>query len=317
MDRVQRRLLVASTGGHLTELVALAPRLRPAADEQHWVTFDSAQSRNLLASEHVTYVRDTPPRDLMGVLANLRSARRIIGDFKPDEVVSNGAGIALSFLPLARARGLPAHYIECSARTEGPSLTGRALLRVPGVRRYTQHERWAGRRWAHAGSIFDAFTPVPGPPARELGRVVVTVGTQTFGFRRLVERLAALLVDAEDVVWQTGGTDVTGLGIEATPFMPAGALDEAIAAADLVISHAGIGTALAALEAGRQPILIPRLRAHGEHVDDHQLLIAAELSGRGLAVTTDPEDLIVDDLLAAAGAGVARVADPPPFDLAR
>src|ERR1700734_2249957 len=64
------RLLVASTGGHLVEMRALAPRLVPQARNEIWVTFDSHQSRSLLAYERVEFVRDTPPRDWRGVLFN-------------------------------------------------------------------------------------------------------------------------------------------------------------------------------------------------------------------------------------------------------
>lgn len=281
----------------------------------HWATFDTEQSRSLLAGEHVHYVAYNGPRDARGVVTNTARALALLRRERYERVISTGAGIALSFLPAARLLGVACHYIESAARTDRPSLTGRMLERVPGVRMYSQSASLRRRRWTTAGSVFDVFAPAPGPPRARLGRVVVTVGTMTFGFRRLVERLSTLLQPDDDVLWQTGGTDVTGLGIDARPFMGSRELLREIARADLVISHAGVGSALAALEAGRCPILVPRLEAHGEHVDDHQLLIATQLAGRGLAITADPEDLTSDMLLAAAGRAVSRVAAPPPFRL--
>ena len=56
-----------------------------------------------------------------------------------DTVVSTGSGIALSYMPLARARGIPCHYMESAARSDGPSRTGRILCRVHGVHLYTQY----------------------------------------------------------------------------------------------------------------------------------------------------------------------------------
>jgi hypothetical protein len=53
--------------------------------------------------------------------------------------VSTGSAIALSFLPVARLRGVPCHCIESAARSASPSQTGRLLRRVPGVRLYTQY----------------------------------------------------------------------------------------------------------------------------------------------------------------------------------
>jgi hypothetical protein len=45
----RKLLLVASTGGHLAQLVRLAPGLG-ASPSSLWVTFDSVQSRSLLAA---------------------------------------------------------------------------------------------------------------------------------------------------------------------------------------------------------------------------------------------------------------------------
>lgn len=41
--------------------------------------------------------------------------------------------------------------------------------------------------------------------------------------------------------------------------------------ADLIISHAGMGTIISALELGKTLLLMPRLASHSEHRNDHQL----------------------------------------------
>src|SRR5205823_1466152 len=80
---------------------------------------------------------------------------------------------------------------------------------------------------------------------------------------------------------------------------------------DVAVTHAGVGSALTLFEAGRTPVMVPRGARRGEHVDDHQQLIARELSARGLAVVSTPEDLVWDDVVRATETVVER-ADPLP-----
>ena len=78
--------------------------------------------------------------------------------------------------------------------------------------------------------------------------------------------------------------------------MPSAELDRRMRAADVVIGHSGTGTALAALSAGKVPILSPRSVEHGEHVDRHQYDLAAFLADRGLAVVREPDQITPADL---------------------
>jgi UDP-N-acetylglucosamine transferase subunit ALG13 len=226
-------------------------------------------------------------------------------------VISTGSGIALTFLPLARAKGLRATYVESAARSRGPSLTGRILANVPGVRLGTQYRSWADERWMYVGSVLDGYAPAPSLRPPEIRSVVVTLGTIPYDFRRLVERLMAIVPDGVATTYQTGVTNVAGLRIPALVEMPRHELDAAIHAADVVVAHAGTGSALAALEAGKCAILVPRERAHGEHVDDHQQQIAGELAGRGLAISRSVPELTREDLIEAARIRIERVSAPP------
>ena len=302
-------LLVASTGGHLQELHVLRPRL--GLGRVDWATFDDPQSRSLLTGERVHHMAHTGSRDLRNALGNVPSAARLLRRHGYDTVVSTGAAIAMSVLPVARAMGLRCHYIESATRTTEPSLTGRMLERVPGVRLHTQYADWQRPRWRHDGSVFDGFAPGPPAPA-QLGRVLVTLGTsRQWGFRRAVERLVQVLPASAEVVWQTGCTDVRGLGIEARPLLPADELLREMQLADVVVAHAGVGSALAALQEGRRPVLLPRRPGHAENVDDHQVLVAQELGRRGLAVHAEASELTLDHLELAAARGVVRVTAPP------
>ncbi len=309
-------LMVATNGGHLAQLAELAERMQEIEADRLWITFDSPQSRSLLAERSHLFIREIDERDVKGVLGGMACARRLMRDLEVSAVVSTGSAIALSFLPLAALRGIPAHYIESSARVAGPSMTGRLLELVPRVRLYRQYPHAARGRWGYAGSVFDGFEAQAAAP-REVRRVVVTVGSGVHGFRRLIDRLLAILPPGLEILWQTGSTAVDGLGIAARPTVPAAELERAIRDADVVVAHAGCGSALTALGAGKLPVLVAREGRHGELVDEHQMQLAGWLGERGLAVHRTPESLSFADLAAAAARSVARRADPPAILLAR
>ena len=82
----------------------------------------------------------------------------------------------------------------------------------------------------------------------------------------------------------------------------------------MVVAHAGVGTALAASRSASARCSCRAGYRRGEHVDDHQIQIAAELGGRGLAVSTDADELGFEDLQRAAEIEVRRLSDPPPLE---
>ena len=208
----------------------------------------------------------------------------------------------------------------------GPSITGRMLRGVPGLRLYTQYERLANGRWHYAGCVFDRFVAAKQMQPVTIRRVVVALGTMTdFQFPRMLAALVPLLRPggvleewqgaSVETLWQTGSTPTDGLGIEARPWVQSTALDDAIRAADLVITHAGTGSALSTLSAGRFPILIPRDDARGEIGDRHQPFLAEELDRRGIAMHREPESLTLDDLVEAAAYRVESALRPTPLAL--
>jgi UDP-N-acetylglucosamine transferase subunit ALG13 len=310
-------LFVCSGGGHLKQLQLLRPRLGLAGSEVVWATFDTALSRSLLTKDEVVFIPYASPRDLAGTLRNANLARRLLRRRPFGAVISTGANPAVSFFLPARILGIPCHYIESATRTRGPSMTGRLLGLLPGVHLYTQYPKWATRRWLYRGSIFDNFVASPAPDgSAPIRRVVVTVGTnESYGFRRLFERLADILPADLEVLWQTGVTDTSNLSIRARQTVPAADLEAALRQADVVVAHAGTGSALAALEAGKCPILIPRQVEYGEHIDNHQADTAAELERRGLAVVRSAERLTMDDLRLAQRIRVEAIASLPPIPL--
>ena len=60
----------------------------------------------------------------------------------------------------------------------------------------------------------------------------------------------------------------------------------------VLVAHAGIGSIITAAEIGRPVVLLPRRRALGEHLSDHQLHTVDRLSSRdGILVANDESEL--------------------------
>lgn len=315
----RRVLAIASSGGHLKQLASLVTRLASVGSVT-WVTYDRGPSRQVLEQvvgpdDRVVFVPYAAPRDVRHLVGDARAVRRLLRHTDYDLAVSTGAGIAVASLPLARAAGVRSCFIESATRATGPSMSGRILARVPGVELYSQNEPYMSR-WGYVGSVHDEFVAGLPRAVDRIERVVVTVGTiAPYGFRRLLEQLVRVLPGNAEVLWQTGETDTSGLGIEGRPLVPADELVDAMRKADLVVGHAGTGTALTAFEHGVCPVLVPRRRIHGEHVDDHQVPTARALQARGLATYMEVEDLDAGALLEAARRTVARTARPPALAL--
>ena len=305
-------LLVASTGGHLAELHDLVPRL--GVGDRRWVTFDSPQSRSLLAGEDVVHVPPATTRDLAGAVQDLIVARQMFRRERYERVISTGASIAMAFFLPALAARVACTYIESATRTAGPSLTGRLTACIPRVRRFTQYPSWAGAGWRYGGSIFDSYVAAPRldpPPVR---KVVVTLGThERFTFPRLLDRLVRILPPELEVLWQVGATRIDRMPPDARGQVPVGELLAAMREADVVISHAGVGSALAAMRAGHRTVYVPRRRAHGEHVDDHQVGMAGELDRRHLVVAREADRVSLADLETAAAWSVRASPQVVPF----
>jgi len=309
-------LLVASAGGHLEQLWNLRPRLEGIDDDCTWLTYDTPQSRSLLRHEQRIFIPTAGPRDARVAITHTRMALHVLGLGGWRTAVSTGALPSVPFLTLGRARGVDCHFIDSATRVQGPSLSGSMLARVPGIALYSQY-RWADHPgWEYRGSVFDRYASETVTP-RPIRRAVVTLGTIGYGFDRLVRAAQAVLPPEVEVLWQLGHTAMGAELRGARPFVPAHDLRSAMAEADVVICHAGVGSALTAFEAGRCPIIVPRRRACQEHIDDHQAQLAAELAGRGLAIAVEADQLTPEVLADAAARGVVVDEDPPPFVLGR
>ena len=308
-DQPRIPAFVATTGGHLVQLRLMAPVLEPERHQDAlWITHRTPQSESMLRDERVIFVAPVEARDWRSVLLRTPTVLGLLRRHRVDKVYSTGAALALCALPGARLVGALPRYIESLARSSGPSLAGRVLERVPWVPVFTQYPQNATARWRFEHSLLDSFEVQAAAAPRDPQRILVTLGTtRPWQFRSLVERMLQIAPAGAEIVWQTGCTDVDDLGIDARPMMSDAEFRDEIDRADLVVSHAGVGTFMRCLEAGKVPVLVPRRASRGEHVDDHQLQIATVGDSRGLAVMREVDALDADDLRLATSLRAARV----------
>lgn len=128
-----------------------------------------------------------------------------------------------------------------------------------------------------------------------------TVGTHDSDFGRFINALDAIAASTgERVVIQTGLSRTRPVHAEHFAFKPREDVLAIQREARVIVCHAGIGSIIDAMKAGKPLIVVPRLKRFDEHNTDHQLDIAraVERRGWGKAITD------IDEL-------AALCADPP------
>ena len=115
--------------------------------------------------------------------------------------------------------------------------------------------------------------------------ILVSVGTHNQPFDRLVRAAGELasLVD-EQVIVQRGASSCAPGNAHCVEFVDAAQMERWLSEARAVVSHAGAGSILGALQAGKPLVLAPRKASLGEVHDDHQFELAGALADRGWAV---------------------------------
>ena len=118
-----RVLLVTNQGGHLTQLVALRPWW--AQHTRRWVASPTTDATSKLADEDVTWAYHPTTRNVLNLGRNAQLAARVLREFRPDVVVTTGAGVAVPFFWLARTVGAKTVFIEVVDRIDSKTMSGR------------------------------------------------------------------------------------------------------------------------------------------------------------------------------------------------
>jgi len=121
----------------------------------------------------------------------------------------------------------------------------------------------------------------------------VSVGNGTQPFSRLLDAVLSVVSQLpQPVVVQHGNSPFKGIGCISLPFIEMEEFIHYLEEAELLIVHAGAGSIIHAIQAGKVPVVMPRLAKHGEIVDNHQLEFARALAETGkIVVVEKPGDL--------------------------
>ena len=117
--------------------------------------------------------------------------------------------------------------------------------------------------------------------------ILVVFGTDEHPFDHALDLIEPLR-GTTDLVIQHGHTPARDWA-DATwhDFLPYETLTSFMREADAIVCHAGVGTIMTVLSLERRPVVLTRLAERGEHVDDHQRQIVAELAPRGFLIPVD------------------------------
>lgn len=116
--------------------------------------------------------------------------------------------------------------------------------------------------------------------------IFVTVGTNPdMGFDRFVKAMDELAATLEErVVIQHGCSSYKPQHAEHFDFISGKEFEQLNKEARLVVSHAAAGAAIVALRHHKPLVVVPRLKQFNEHIDDHQLQLAAALKAEKKAI---------------------------------
>jgi UDP-N-acetylglucosamine--N-acetylmuramyl-(pentapeptide) pyrophosphoryl-undecaprenol N-acetylglucosamine transferase len=278
--------MAGSPGGHLDVL----ERLRPAIADRDVVWATAAGGRAGMLRERGEAVEELPlfGRNPLRLLGNAARAAALLRRVRPRLVVSSGAGLVVPLCVLARLMGVRIVFMETMARVTGPSMSGRVLSRLASsvlVQWPEMTSVYPGSHLCRPALLDDVRTPESAGTG-----TFVAVGTHAEPFDRLlaaVDRSVEAGLLPGPVVAQAGPSTYRPRTFSTTPFVAPAELDAAARSARYVVCHAGSGIIATALRAGRRPLVMPRLRGHGEHVDDHQRQLSEKLGRLGLAVPVD------------------------------
>jgi len=124
--------------------------------------------------------------------------------------------------------------------------------------------------------------------------IFITVGTERFPFDRLLRAIDQMqdILEGELVFAQTGSGNYKP-SCPQERYLSYSDFRNKLQEARIVVSHAGAGTLLMCKEMRKVPIMMARRKFYGEHVDDHQKMLAERMAERQqIILAKDPGDII-------------------------
>lgn len=127
--------------------------------------------------------------------------------------------------------------------------------------------------------------------------ILVTLGTQDKPFTRLIKAIEDLKKSgqvSDDIIVQSGYTHYTSDVLTISPYFSQPELDSLRQKADLIITHAGVGSILDSLKYNKKVIGVARLKKFGEHANDHQIELLDAFVSEGYILRCDDLNQLLD-----------------------
>lgn len=113
--------------------------------------------------------------------------------------------------------------------------------------------------------------------------IFVTVGTHEQPFNRLIEYIDHMKqneIIKEDVIMQTGYSTYKPKSCTWSSLLSYKKMQDYVKNARIVITHGGPSSIFMPLQLGKVPVVVPRQKVLGEHINDHQVEFLKALDKR-------------------------------------
>ncbi len=130
--------------------------------------------------------------------------------------------------------------------------------------------------------------------------IFVTVGTHEQQFNRLLEYIDELKkkgVIQDEVIMQIGFSTYRPMNCKWSKLFSYQEMKRKIENARIVITHGGPSSFVTPLQMGKIPIVVPRQRKFGEHVNDHQIEFCKAVKERQKNILLVEEIAELEDII--------------------
>lgn len=123
--------------------------------------------------------------------------------------------------------------------------------------------------------------------------ILVLVGTFKADFSRPIKAIEKTILEGaitDEIIIQAGHTSYESSHMTIRKFIESDELNELYDNAEIIVTHAGVGSILKGVEKGKKMIAVPRLHKYHEHVDNHQLDILEEFANQNYLIAWNEND---------------------------
>ncbi|MDC8829553.1 glycosyltransferase [Alteromonas gilva] len=108
--------------------------------------------------------------------------------------------------------------------------------------------------------------------------IFVSVGTQ-LPFDRMIKLIDSWASEQDyEIIAQIGDSEIQPKNISYQKYIPFQKFNELFNRAEIIISHAGMGNIISAMDKNKPICIMPRLASLGEHRNEHQMSTAEKFS---------------------------------------